>query len=222
MIVMVPSRSFFCMRHGVTDWNRRGLFQGHTDNPLNDDGIAQAHAAAERLRTVSVGHVVSSPLSRALKTAEIVAAASSRSVTVDHGLIELDFGSFEGKPVRELMTQHGKTNAQGLVDMLPVDAEPWADVASRALRSVSGWLNRHPDDEILFVCHDAVMQSMAQTLTGHTLGVASVAFAPTAAAATTTTTTVTTTVMTTSELLLVRSKGRVFFSIRGGLCSAAI
>ena len=87
-----------------------------------------------------VGHVVSSPLSRALKTAEIVAAASSRSVTVDHGLIELDFGSFEGKPVRELMMQHGKNNAQGLVDMLPADAEPWADVASRALRSsADGW-----------------------------------------------------------------------------------
>jgi len=154
------------MRHGVTDWNRQGLFQGRTDNPLNDDGIAQAHAAAERLQAVALRHVVSSPLSRALRTAEIIAAASSRKVTVDHGLIELDFGSFEGKPVRELMIQHGKNNAQGLVDMLPADAEPWADVASRALRSVSQWLDRHPDDEILFVCHDAVMQSMAQRLTG--------------------------------------------------------
>jgi broad specificity phosphatase PhoE len=166
MSVMVPSRSFFCMRHGVTDWNRQGLFQGRTDNTLNDDGIAQAHAAAERLRAVSVGHVVSSPLLRALKTAEIVAAASSRNVTIDNGLIELDFGSFEGKAVRELMMQNGKNNAQGLVDMLPSDSEPWADVASRALRCISGWLDRHPDDEILFVCHDAVMQSMAQTLTG--------------------------------------------------------
>ncbi len=166
MSVMVPSRSFFAMRHGVTDWNRKGLFQGRTDNALNDDGVAQAHAAAERLRAVSVGHVVSSPLLRALKTAEIVAAAASRSVTVDHGLIELDFGSFEGKPVRELMIKNGKNNAQGLVDMLPADAEPWADCASRALFSVSQWLVRHPEDEILFVCHDAVMQSMAQHLTG--------------------------------------------------------
>lgn len=167
MSMMVPSRSFLAMRHGVTDWNRKGLFQGRTDNLLNDDGVAQAHAAAERLRTVSVGHVVSSPLLRALKTAEIVAAAASRSVTVDHGLIELDFGSFEGKPVRELMIKNGKNNAQGLVDMLPADAEPWGDCASRALLSVRSWLERHPEDEILFVCHDAVMQSMAQRLTGN-------------------------------------------------------
>jgi broad specificity phosphatase PhoE len=166
MSMMVPSRSFLAMRHGVTDWNRKGLFQGRTDNALNDDGVAQAHAAAERLRAISVGHVVSSPLLRALKTAEIVAAAASRSVTIDHGLIELDFGSFEGQPVRELMIKNGKNNAQGLVDMLPADAEPWADCASRAILSVSQWLARHPDDEILFVCHDAVMQSMAQHLTG--------------------------------------------------------
>jgi len=163
---MVPSRSFICLRHGATDWNRQGLFQGRTDNPLNDDGIAQAHAAAEKLRTVALAHVVSSPLLRAVQTAEVIANIASRTVTLDHGLIELDFGSFEGRPVRELMMQHGKNSAQGLVDMLPADSEPWADCASRATRCVSIWLGRHPQDEILFVCHDAVMQSMAQQLTG--------------------------------------------------------
>ena len=161
-----PSRSFICLRHGATDWNRQGRFQGRTDNPLNEVGITQAHAAAERLRAVSLGHVVSSPLVRALRTAEIIAAAAAKAVTIDHGLIELDFGSFEGMPVRETMMQHGANSAQGLVDMLPPDAEPWGDVARRALASVSQWLERHPQDEILFVCHDAVMQAMAQTLSG--------------------------------------------------------
>ncbi|MCP4618475.1 MAG: histidine phosphatase family protein [Bradyrhizobium sp.] len=164
---MIPSRSFICLRHGATDWNRKGLFQGRTDNPLNDDGIAQAHAAAEKLRAIELAHVVSSPLIRAVQTAEIIASSSSKAVTIDQGLIELDFGSFEGQPVRELMLKNGKNNAQGLVDMLPADSEPWADCASRAMRSVSIWLERHPQDEILFVCHDAVMQSMAQRLTGN-------------------------------------------------------
>jgi broad specificity phosphatase PhoE len=161
-----PPRAFYCLRHGATDWNRQGRFQGRTDNPLNDDGIAQAHAAAEKLRNVELGLVVSSPLLRAVQTAEIIANVVSKTVTIDQGLIELDFGSFEGKPVRELMLQHGASSAQGLVDMLPMDSEPWADVASRAMRTVSQWLDRHPQDEILFVCHDAVMQAMAQTLSG--------------------------------------------------------
>jgi broad specificity phosphatase PhoE len=163
---LVPPRSFICLRHGATDWNRQGLFQGRTDNPLNDDGIAQAHAAVEKLRAVELGQVVSSPLLRAVQTAEIIANVASKTVTLEQGLIELDFGSFEGKPVRELMIKNGKNNAQGLVDMLPADSEPWADCASRALLSVRSWLERHPGDEILFVCHDAVMQSMAQRLTG--------------------------------------------------------
>lgn len=161
-----PPRSFICLRHGATDWNRQGLFQGRTDNPLNDTGIAQAHEAATKLAAIELAHVVSSPLRRAVQTAEIIAAIAARSVTLDHDLIELDFGSFEGQPVRELMLRHGKNNAQGLVDMLPADAEPWDDVASRAIRSIRQWLDRHPEQEILFVCHDAVMQSMAQRLTG--------------------------------------------------------
>ena len=161
-----PPRSFLCLRHGATDWNRRGLFQGRTDNALNDDGIAQAHAAAEKLRAVELRHVVSSPLLRAVQTAEIIADIVSRTVTVDQSLIECDFGSFEGKQVRELMMQHGATTAQGLVDMLPHDSEPWAEVSQRSLRCVSDWLDRHPQDQILFVCHDAVMQAMAQVLSG--------------------------------------------------------
>ena len=109
------------------------------------------------------GHIVSSPLLRAVQTAEIIANAAAKTVAVDRGLIELDFGSFEGKRVRDLMIQHGKNNAQGLVDMLPADSEPWADVASRAMRASANGSTATPTDEILFVCHDAVMQSMAQT-----------------------------------------------------------
>ena len=167
MSAIIPSRSFICLRHGATDWNRQGLFQGRTDNPLNDDGIAQAHEAAAKLRSVELAHVVSSPLLRAVQTAEIIANVAGHTVMLDHDLIELDFGSFEGQPVRELMLRHGKNNAQGLVDMLPDDAERWGDVASRAIASVGLWLDRHQEQELLFVCHDAVMQSMAQRLTGN-------------------------------------------------------
>ena len=130
----------YYIRHGETDWNRQGRFQGRTDNPLNDDGIAQAHAAAERLQQVALGQIVSSPLVRALKTAEIIAAAAAKTVTVDRGLIELDFGSFEGKPVRETMMQHGANSAQGLVDMLPPMLSSGATSRNaRCAPSASGW-----------------------------------------------------------------------------------
>ena len=161
-----PSRSFLCIRHGVTDWNREGPFQGRTDIPLNDEGLSQAHAAARRLQGVSFSHIVSSPLVRAAKTAEIIAAASRKPLSIDADLIECDFGSLEGRSIRDTMRDGGITAKQALATILPADGEPWASVSERALRCVGKWLDRHPQFVILFVNHDAVMQSMSEALCG--------------------------------------------------------
>ncbi|MEH2610300.1 histidine phosphatase family protein [Bradyrhizobium sp. AZCC 1693] len=161
-----PSRSFLCLRHGVTDWNAQGLFQGRTDVPLNGEGIAQAHAAAERLRNIPFDHVVASPLSRALKTAEIIASARHTPLDVDDGIIECDFGSLEGTSIAETMKAHGLRTVEDLVSILPPDGEPWPSISARALSCVSRWFHRHPQAVILFVCHDAVMQAMSEALCG--------------------------------------------------------
>jgi broad specificity phosphatase PhoE len=87
-------------------------------------------------------------------------------VAVDPGIIEFDFGRFEGLPVRDTMAKHGVKSAEGLVSILPDDGETWSAMTERSLRCVSGWLERHPDDHLLFVCHDAVMQGMAKSLCG--------------------------------------------------------
>ena len=167
--VNAPSRSFLCLRHGVTDWNRQNLFQGRSDIPLNDDGIAQAHAAATRLQGVAFDRVVSSPLSRALKTAEIISSANGKPLAVDDGIIECDFGSLEGVPVTKTMKARGLTTVEDLISMLPDDGEPWSSISVRALRCISSWLDRHPQATILFVCHDGVMQAMSEALCGRWL-----------------------------------------------------
>ena len=160
--VAAPSRSFLCLRHGVTDWNAQGLFQGRTDIPLNDEGILQAHAAAFRLQSARLDHIVASPL--AVRTAEIVAATSSAPLAIDDG--KCDFGSLEGRSVAEVMKEHGITAMEQLATILPPDGEPWASVSARSLRCIGQWLDRHPQTLILFVCHDAVMQSLSEALCG--------------------------------------------------------
>ena len=164
-----PSRSFLCLRHGVTDWNRQGRFQGRTDIPLNDEGIAQAHAAAPRLRKLRLDQVVASPLARAPETAEIIAAASATPLAIDDGIIECDFGSLEGRSIAETMKEHGLTALEQLATILPAMASRGRQSRSRALRCVSQWLDRHPQATILFVCHDAVMQAMSEALCGRWL-----------------------------------------------------
>ncbi|MFK4722943.1 broad specificity phosphatase PhoE [Bradyrhizobium niftali] len=161
---MTPARTFYGLRHGATDWNREGRFQGRTDNPLNEDGLRQAHEAVDMLRGAGISRIVASPLARAARTAEIIAAAISVPLAIDDGIIEFDFGSFEGLPVRDLMIKHGVNSATGLVSILPADGESWDAMTERSLACVSAW--RHPGDNLLFVCHDAVMQGMANALCG--------------------------------------------------------
>ena len=62
---------FIFIRHGETDWNRAGLFQGRSDIPLNETGKEQAREAARRLANLSVSKVMVSPLKRAMETATL-------------------------------------------------------------------------------------------------------------------------------------------------------
>ena len=89
-------RQLTLIRHGITEWNLTGKFQGHTDIPLSKEGIEQAQALARHLQssTFKVDYIYSSPLKRALETARIV--YPERDITTDNRLKELHFGAFEG------------------------------------------------------------------------------------------------------------------------------
>lgn len=86
----------YLMRHGETEWNRTGRLQGQSDIPLNEFGIRLAEKTAEGLKDVNFDAVFSSPLQRALKTAEIVAGSRAVTVETDERLREIYFGSGEG------------------------------------------------------------------------------------------------------------------------------
>jgi len=87
----------YLIRHGETDWNRRNLYQGTTDVPLNDAGRAQAQALAERLRGVRFGAAYTSPLRRAADTARAVLGAAEAPLVEVRGLGELCYGLWQGR-----------------------------------------------------------------------------------------------------------------------------
>ncbi len=89
-------------RHGETDWNRDGIWQGHGDPPLNDLGREQAAGLAERLRDVELDALYSSDLRRALQTAEFVATAKDLDVVALGGLREMDVGSWTGLTLAQI------------------------------------------------------------------------------------------------------------------------
>jgi broad specificity phosphatase PhoE len=115
-------------RHGQTDWNLRGRWQGHTDVPLNDAGRDQARALGESLRGAGIARVVASDLSRALETARIVAAALGAPLDApDPDLRERGFGVFEGLTREECAAQHPD---------VPPGAEDQAHLTTRMTRGV--------------------------------------------------------------------------------------
>ncbi|MBQ9828044.1 MAG: histidine phosphatase family protein [Lachnospiraceae bacterium] len=84
----------YIIRHGQTEMNNRKVFQGRSDVSMNEEGLRQAEEAAEFLKDIRFDKVWSSPLKRAVQTAEIVAPGAD--IMIDDRLIEMDYGPYEG------------------------------------------------------------------------------------------------------------------------------
>ena len=100
------------IRHGETDWNRARLIQGSTDIPLNETGRAQARQTAERLRGAledpTAARIVSSDLSRARETAQIIADQwGSEAPLAYSALRERAYGEAEGLTVDDFAVRWG-------------------------------------------------------------------------------------------------------------------
>lgn len=89
-------RQLVLLRHGQTDWNATGQYQGQVDIPLNATGREQATAAAVRLAELRPTHLFSSDLSRAVQTAAALSSATSLDVTADARLREINVGEWGG------------------------------------------------------------------------------------------------------------------------------
>ncbi len=82
-------------RHGQTDLNAQKRMQGRSDIPLNDRGRAQARTARELIGNVKFDAIYSSPLSRAVETAQIIGDVDRSDIILDERIIEADFGKYE-------------------------------------------------------------------------------------------------------------------------------
>lgn len=87
----------YVMRHGETDWNKKGLLQGRRDIPLNERGRELARITGEQLEEVTFSAVFSSPLKRAEETARLALKGQNIPMTLDERLTEVSFGEDEGK-----------------------------------------------------------------------------------------------------------------------------
>ena len=94
------------VRHGETEWNVGEIFRGRIDVELNDTGIKQAELLAEYLSDLKIEAVYSSPLKRALSTAALIARHHKPELEIAPGLIDLDYGKWQGLPHQEVKDKY--------------------------------------------------------------------------------------------------------------------
>lgn len=163
-------RRIFVARHGETDWNRAGRFQGRTDVALNATGRAQAADLAERARGLGIAAVAASDLSRARDTAAIVGAALGVPLVHVHAdLRERGYGVFEGKTREECEAgwpdawQAWATGGH----YQPPDAEPREELVERLLRGFERVRRLDPEHHpILVVSHGGAIRTFVEAITG--------------------------------------------------------
>ena len=95
----------FLLRHGETEWNRSGRYQGRSDPELTPNGETQARKVAEHLARQNLAAIVVSPLRRAYVTASIVAEHLGLPITTDERLVEMGYGDWEGLQQAEIKTR---------------------------------------------------------------------------------------------------------------------
>ncbi|HEV8022046.1 MAG TPA: histidine phosphatase family protein, partial [Candidatus Lustribacter sp.] len=101
-----------CVRHGRTAWNAGRRFQGQTDIPLDDEGLAQAQALALHLRPERFDLALASDLVRARTTAETICAPHGIAIELTRELREMHFGQWEGLTWDEIVARWPELDAK--------------------------------------------------------------------------------------------------------------
>jgi broad specificity phosphatase PhoE len=153
--VGVPTR-LMLLRHGQTELSVQRRYSGHGDPELTALGHEQAAAAAARLaRLPEVATVLSSPLRRARQTAAAVAEATGAPLVTVPGLIETDFGAWEGLTFGEAHERDPELHGAwlGSEDVAPPGGESFADVARRIEAELAAVVEEYPGATVVLVSH---------------------------------------------------------------------
>ena len=159
------------VRHGETDWNKQGRFQGQIDIPLNQNGKFQAKAASEFLKNNTIQKAFSSSLSRPKETAQIILNEHPGvEISLKDSLKEISHGEWEGKLESEIKSDWPDLLKTWKTSPEKVQMPDGENITEVSTRSISGWneiCNDLKNEETaLVVAHDAVNKTILCHLLG--------------------------------------------------------
>lgn len=157
----------YLIRHGETDWNQVHRFQGREDIPLNADGIKQAKLTGNALKNLGIEAVYTSPLQRALRTAQEIAVQTglqAEDVYPMKELIERDLGPYSGQMVKDKQEYFAVASGAGVSGM-----EPFDNVLVRMQQALV-LMERAGFTVVAAVSHGAAINVLLAGLSDHEVG----------------------------------------------------
>lgn len=157
------------IRHGETDWNALGRWQGHAPIPLNTEGHLQARLLATYLaeNQVSAAAIYTSDLRRALETAAPIAHQLNLSPIPDVRLREIDLGDWQGLTGDEIQAWDSERYAHVQADVYHIarpGGESFNQVGDRAVEALHSYVGAHPDSTVIVISHGGTLRMILHRL----------------------------------------------------------
>ena len=162
----------YIIRHGETEWNRTLRLQGRSDIPLNETGREMARRAAAGMQNIGFTRAFSSPLIRAMETAQIIVGDRDIPLTSDERIIEIGFGINEGR-------EYDKNKPDNYPELIKFFREPDVYVPSEGGETIDALIARtrefmeylveeygDTDEEILIAAHGATIRGILAYVKG--------------------------------------------------------
>lgn len=160
----------FLVRHGATDLTQENRFAGAgSDVPLSGEGHAQVERLAERLAHQPIAAIYTSPLSRTVETANVIAAPHNLPIVTNPALREIEHGHWDGLTREEVEARYPGEYSNWEDDpytFAPEGGESGLAVTARALPTLLSIVKAHPNQHVLVVSHKATIRLLISSLLG--------------------------------------------------------
>jgi broad specificity phosphatase PhoE len=156
--------NLFLVRHGQTEWNLEGRYQGITNTKLTEEGRKQAELAAKYLSRVNFSGFYSSPIGRTIETAEVFKKILDKDYQVKENLKEMNFGKWEGLKFDDIIVKYGTDFNNWIKNPFenpPTGGESFSDIIERGSQEINSIVNEKEDgSNILLITHGGFIVAM--------------------------------------------------------------
>ena len=154
----------YLTRHGETEWNIEKRLQGRGDSPLTKYGIQRAKELRDRIKNIDIDVIYSSPIKRALNTANILRGNKNIDIVTDDRLMEMCFGDYEGKKIDIIQKENPnwdiKLIMQGNVEICAPNGENLKEVRERISKLMNKIIAENMGKSILIVTHGITLKAL--------------------------------------------------------------